>query len=396
VNNNQLVPDNELHIQTAFEKYASNRGMSLEQTTSSYKTQATKSAWHAWYYLARFGLSVPVATEAEQSEYDFPYDATLAARDILSYLGYSQDVSTEPGADRKRDHIAKIIAKAMQAKPEAVPVAEGEHPAIALWNSCGEQLKAADDTLRNLSSYVGMGLMLDTENLDYDAVENQIKLGMDNIIEVERTRAMQAKPEADRIAENKETLNELDLHTDIASTGQQRNMVRKMEMGQSMGDGKLESGSDIQAETKLFLKTVAESIAKNCSVAPQLVHPWLYIHVAPILNEYAALRAQLQQGEAVAIVDRESNGILRIQTTNFDLSALPDGTKLFTHAQPANNASVDELVKAVEGHITDLKKTEMIVRQLPEFEVTANEIGKAANELDEALAKISEKLNNAV
>jgi hypothetical protein len=53
-----FVPDHEAHIQHAFERYATNRGMSLEQTAGSYKTQATKSAWHAWYYLARFGNDI--------------------------------------------------------------------------------------------------------------------------------------------------------------------------------------------------------------------------------------------------------------------------------------------------------------------------------------------------
>lgn len=37
-------------LRLAFEKYASNRGMSIERTCDSYKSQAAKSAWNAWCY----------------------------------------------------------------------------------------------------------------------------------------------------------------------------------------------------------------------------------------------------------------------------------------------------------------------------------------------------------
>lgn len=38
-------------------------------------------------------------------------DEFTAAREILTYLGYSQDVSMEPTADYRRDRVAEIIIK---------------------------------------------------------------------------------------------------------------------------------------------------------------------------------------------------------------------------------------------------------------------------------------------
>ena len=76
----------------------------------------------------------------------------------------------------------------------------GKDAAIRLWNNCGEQLQKADDVLRSLSSYVGQGLMADTECLDYDECEARIRQGIDSILAVEIKRRERAEAEVARLA----------------------------------------------------------------------------------------------------------------------------------------------------------------------------------------------------
>ena len=55
---------------------------------------------------------------------DWTVDDTLTAREILNYLGIGSDASLEPFADRRRDHVAKIIQKRIAATPPAERVVE--------------------------------------------------------------------------------------------------------------------------------------------------------------------------------------------------------------------------------------------------------------------------------
>ncbi|MFZ3286589.1 MAG: hypothetical protein WA191_07035 [Telluria sp.] len=71
--------------------------------------------------------------------------------------------------------------------------------AIALWNETGDRLQKADDTLRNLSSYVGQGGCWDTENLDYDEMASRIKEGIDAITNVEKERATSVVEKSGRL-----------------------------------------------------------------------------------------------------------------------------------------------------------------------------------------------------
>jgi len=45
------------------------------------------------------------------SDQDWTVSDTETARDILSYLGIGSDPSLEPGADYRRDHVARLIQR---------------------------------------------------------------------------------------------------------------------------------------------------------------------------------------------------------------------------------------------------------------------------------------------
>lgn len=55
---------------------------------------------------------------------DWTVSASETAREVLNYLGTGSDPSLEPGADRRRDNVAKIITKhfdALAAAPASAP-----------------------------------------------------------------------------------------------------------------------------------------------------------------------------------------------------------------------------------------------------------------------------------
>lgn len=65
-----------------------------------------------------------------------------AAAQILTYLGFAQEVSMEPGVDRRRDHIQALIESALLSKLRA-PVAD----------------ERADDTLTQVYDRFGIGVL---------------------------------------------------------------------------------------------------------------------------------------------------------------------------------------------------------------------------------------------
>lgn len=84
-----------------------------EQCTSAYfAAKAIRSA------LVR-GSAVPGPVD------DWTVSASETAREVLNYLGIGSEASLEPGADRRRDNVAKIIARHFDA---AVPGEDGWKP----------------------------------------------------------------------------------------------------------------------------------------------------------------------------------------------------------------------------------------------------------------------------
>lgn len=81
------------------------------------------------------------------------------------------------------------VGTKLYTRPAASSSDEVRNAALALWNSTGEQLQKADDTLRSLSAYVGQGGCWDTENLDYAEMEARIKEGIDTFVKVESSPA---------------------------------------------------------------------------------------------------------------------------------------------------------------------------------------------------------------
>ena len=74
------------------------------------------------------GKPVYVAEQPAQQE---PVDATEIAARILTHLGFSQDESIHPGADRRRDAVAMMIenaalreAKAASTSPQPLTISE--------------------------------------------------------------------------------------------------------------------------------------------------------------------------------------------------------------------------------------------------------------------------------
>lgn len=66
------------------------------------------------HYCSGCGMKIEIrsALEAETGGGDdWTVDDSLTAREILAYLGIGSDASLEPFADRRRDHIAKLIQK---------------------------------------------------------------------------------------------------------------------------------------------------------------------------------------------------------------------------------------------------------------------------------------------
>lgn len=52
---------------------------------------------------------------------DWTVDDTDTAREIMNYLGYGDDASREPGADRRRDKIAAMIRARIDAATAPAP-----------------------------------------------------------------------------------------------------------------------------------------------------------------------------------------------------------------------------------------------------------------------------------
>lgn len=106
----------------------------------------------------------------------------------------------------------------VRADLAAVPVAgnerEAKEAAIALWNGSGEDLQKADDVLRSLSSYLGMGGCWDTENLNYDEMGKRIREGIDMFVRVESRRATLSQPSPAQTA-------------DLASDGDAERMLKE-------------------------------------------------------------------------------------------------------------------------------------------------------------------------
>lgn len=72
---------------------------------------ASRGQLHDAFRAARAALSAALSQAAEQPVAwpDWTVSASETAREVLSYLGSGSDESLEPGADRRRDNVARII-----------------------------------------------------------------------------------------------------------------------------------------------------------------------------------------------------------------------------------------------------------------------------------------------
>lgn len=69
-----------------------------------------------WRKFAKAALATPAKAAGGEPE-DFGATALRTATEILTYLGFSTEPSQEPGFDRRRDTIARLIEAALPASP---------------------------------------------------------------------------------------------------------------------------------------------------------------------------------------------------------------------------------------------------------------------------------------
>ena len=143
-------------------------------------------------------LRALAATEAHADPMDWPLpcDVTVGAGTIKRVCKLSVLVAR---MNVMNNMIKEGWASARAADAPDLGVRDA---AVTMWNSTGEQLQKADDTLRSLSSYVGQGFCADTENLDYDEMEARIKEGIDGLLKSQPAAAVagEAVTDAERLA----------------------------------------------------------------------------------------------------------------------------------------------------------------------------------------------------
>lgn len=101
--------------------------------------------------------AITAALTAAPAE-DWTVSASETAREVLDYLGTGSDPSLEPGADRRRDNVAKIITKhfdrvrgeALAAAEQPVAVQVGE--LAAAWKNHVAAVEAHSSEVKKLRS----------------------------------------------------------------------------------------------------------------------------------------------------------------------------------------------------------------------------------------------------
>ena len=127
--------------------YGSQAGITTKQMRQHLEMAGFDGAWPEWadkeMHLTKAGAQLWIRhlfALAEQPAQQEPADTAKIAAQILTYLGFSQDESIHPGADRRRDTVAMMIENA--APQPAQPLFKrliDQHPGL------DEALKAAGD-----------------------------------------------------------------------------------------------------------------------------------------------------------------------------------------------------------------------------------------------------------
>ena len=110
--------------------YGSQAGITTKQMRQHLEMAGFDGAWPEWadkeMHLTKAGAQLWIRhlfALAEQPAQQEPADTAKIAAQILTYLGFSQDESIHPGADRRRDTVAMMIENAAPQPAQQEPVA---------------------------------------------------------------------------------------------------------------------------------------------------------------------------------------------------------------------------------------------------------------------------------
>jgi hypothetical protein len=171
------------HIRGIIADYCAKKGYTATETAEEF---AKSGRWQQAKEKARECLQAYASRKG-----DFGASSVETATKILVNLGFKTDPSLEPGADRRRDRIARFIEDAHPPSADA----EGQSPPEPGWNEAIEGLQAELRGGLNVTDEELLRIRNECEGNDHE-MRIWARMLQELVDHIRRLRALAKKPEA--------------------------------------------------------------------------------------------------------------------------------------------------------------------------------------------------------